>query len=91
MLEPKTGIDIEVAAATPRSEDHAANSKRYEMPLAIRYSLPVVSVGVTTALTNEFIERLQPVDNGLFFGAIILSSLCGGLGPGIFATVLSLF
>jgi len=55
----------------------------------IRYTVAVISVALTLMLTDGLRETFQGTPNSLFFCAIILSGWYGGLGPGIFASILS--
>ena len=81
---------MEMPVTPSQPNDSAVVSRRFRTPLPIRYALPLVSVGLTLLPTDALIQSLKRIPNGLFFGAIILSSWFGGFGPGLFATLLSM-
>jgi len=53
------------------------------------YLVAALSVAVALIITSQLKEFFQATPNSLFFCAIILASWFGGLGPGIFASFLS--
>jgi signal transduction histidine kinase len=63
---------------------------RHRSGLAVRYAVAVLVVGLILAVTGWLVKSFPGTSNALFFGAIILSGWYGGLGPGIFATLLSI-
>lgn len=64
---------------------------RGEKNVYIRYAIPVLSAVLAFLIRMKLIEVIKQ-DNPflLFFAPIIVSSWFGGLGPGIFATILNM-
>ncbi|HEY2183757.1 MAG TPA: DUF4118 domain-containing protein, partial [Xanthobacteraceae bacterium] len=58
-----------------------------EPPVILRYVLPVLSVAAAAVLVNSTGVRLAVTPS--FICAVILSAWFGGMGPGLFATALS--
>ncbi len=56
---------------------------------ALNYALSIASVAVAFALNWLFWPYLQHAHTVLFVAAVAISSLYGGLGPGLVATILS--
>ncbi len=52
------------------------------------YLVPVAAVALALPLT-WWITPLEQTPSTLFLAAVMLSAYCGGLGPGLLATVLS--
>jgi signal transduction histidine kinase len=53
-----------------------------------RYALAVMTAGLACLLT-QFIPYLRESPSTLFIAAVMISAWCGGLGPGLVATVLA--
>jgi K+-sensing histidine kinase KdpD len=60
---------------------------RRAVAMVLRYGLAVLSVGVALAIT--LLLRPDVLVAPVFFLAIILSAWFGGIGPGLFAALLS--
>src|SRR5258708_5994042 len=58
-------------------------------PLIVRYVIAVLSVMAAVIILRWPALHLQSAPVSLFLCAVILSSLLGGIGPGLLATVLS--
>ena len=63
--------------------------KRRSTSIASRYGLAVLSVAAALAGTQLLRVYFEAAPNALFFGAIVLSSWLGGMGPGLLASLLS--
>ena len=63
---------------------------RHRSGPVVRYAVAAAFVAVTLVITGWLREIFQGTPNALFFCAIILSGWYGGLGPGLFASVLSI-
>jgi two-component system CheB/CheR fusion protein len=57
----------------------------------VRYSIAPLSVLLALAITVGIASLVNQSVTSLFFAAVMVSSWLGGLGPGLLATVLSLF
>ncbi len=62
-----------------------------QKPWQLRYTLAVVTVGLSLLLTLLLRQILHTTPSLLFFAAVMFSSWYGGIGPGLLATVLSIF
>ncbi len=62
-----------------------------QKPWQLRYALAVVTVGLSLLLTLLLRQILHTTPSLLFFAAVMFSSWYGGIGPGLLATVLSIF
>lgn len=62
-----------------------------QKPWQLRYILAVVTVGLSLLLTLLLRQILHTTPSLLFFAAVMFSSWYGGIGPGLLATVLSIF
>src|SRR5215475_14115061 len=63
---------------------------RCSTSIASRYGLAVLCVAAALAGTQLLRVYFEAAPNALFFGAIVLSSWLGGLGPGLLASLLSI-
>src|SRR5262245_3740888 len=70
------------------SEPNAMLTRR-STSIASRYGLAVFSVAAALAGTQLLRVYFEAAPNALFFGAIVLSSWLGGIGPGLLASLLS--
>src|SRR5215510_1744295 len=62
---------------------------RRSTSFTLRYGLAVLSVAAALAGTQLLRVYFEAAPNALFFGAIVLSSWLGGMGPGLLASLLS--
>jgi PAS domain S-box-containing protein len=62
---------------------------RRSKSISLRYGLAVLSVAAALAGTQLLRVYFEAAPNALFFGAIVLSSWLGGMGPGLLASLLS--
>lgn len=83
------GID----AASKPAKVRLARSWRHRWPLLIRYAIALFLVLVGWAITFTLRTSVDAptFQTPFFVCAIVLSSWIGGFGPGILATVLSIF
>ncbi|WP_199333413.1 PAS domain S-box protein [Oculatella sp. FACHB-28] len=55
----------------------------------VQYGVALLSVAFALGTTLSLSSYLEPTPTALFFAAVMVSAWYGGLGPGIFATILS--
>ena len=81
------------SAASSQASLKLARSWRHRSPPFVRYALAVLFVGVAVFVTYELRRSLNTpsFQTPFFVCAIALGSWLGGFGPGIVATLLSIF
>jgi signal transduction histidine kinase len=73
----------------PATVDSSSALPAWDLGPGAAYTLAIIAPGVATAGTAVLWHWMQPPVGLLFFPAVVISALCGGMGPGLVATVAS--